>query len=184
MKIAIVGSTSLTLESHAAVRYLVSFYVARAKDGGFISACVFKEDGTPLNKELRIPAGEKATIISGGAKGIDTVAATLADKAGLDVIEYVPAVRGWRSGMPDGFEARNKKIAEDCDLLVCIRDKNSKTYGSGWTRDYAIKLGKPTVSFLIDPANTPGAEHIYTYEHTMKEFHKPAKRKRRAKAKA
>lgn len=78
-------------------------------------------------------------VISGGAVGIDSVAAELARSMGYDVIEHLPKYRRWK---PDGYEARNLRIAQDCTHLLAIRHAASRTYGSGWTADRAGELGK------------------------------------------
>lgn len=85
------------------------------------------------------------TIVSGGAIGIDSMAAEAGRKNGLEVIEFLPKEKNWHNG----FKPRNIQIAETCDKLVRIVSKDSKTYGSGWTRDYAKKLGKETFEFKI-----------------------------------
>lgn len=79
-------------------------------------------------------------IVSGGAIGVDELAVLAADRWGIPITEYKPKHRRWA---PDGYKARNQLIAEACTHLLCIRHVNSKTYGSGWTADYAHRLGKP-----------------------------------------
>lgn len=86
-------------------------------------------------------------VISGGAEGVDRIAAAVARGRGIEVDERLPKVRNWEHG----FKPRNKEIAEACDALVRIAIKGGTTYGSGWTRDYAKSIGKPTESFTIDP---------------------------------
>ncbi len=49
----------------------------------------------------------------------------------------------------DGFKPRNIQIATACERLVRIVSTTTKTYGSGWTRDYADNLGKPTEEIII-----------------------------------
>jgi YspA, cpYpsA-related SLOG family len=83
-------------------------------------------------------------IISGGAVGIDRMAAAEARQRGLQVIEHLPAGRTWRH-----YRERNLRIAQDCDELVRIADPRSRTYGSGWTRDRARELGRPTTEYAI-----------------------------------
>jgi hypothetical protein len=78
-------------------------------------------------------------VISGGAKGIDSMAAELARSLGYDVIEHLPEHPRWE---PDGYKARNLRIAEGCTHLLCIRHPDSKTYGSGWTADRAEAMGR------------------------------------------
>jgi hypothetical protein len=76
-------------------------------------------------------------VISGGAIGIDQLAATLAAFEDIEVIEHLPVTKDW-----PGYKARNILIAQDCTHLLAIRHSQSTTYGSGWTADYAEKLGK------------------------------------------
>lgn len=89
-------------------------------------------------------------VVSGGAVGIDTMAREAAERRGIPVTEYKPKVQAWLRGSPDGFEARNRLIAQDCSTLVRIGAANSQTYGSGWTRDLAYGLGKEVWSFVVD----------------------------------
>lgn len=79
-------------------------------------------------------------IVSGGAIGIDTLAREIGDERAIPVIEHLPRHRRWK---PAGYEERNMLIARDCTRLLCIRHGNSRTYGSGWTADYAASLGRP-----------------------------------------
>ena len=84
-------------------------------------------------------------VVSGGAIGIDRIAIAEARRLGIGVFEYLPSGRGWRH-----YRARNLRIAHDCNRLIRIVDSRSRTYGSGWTRDRARELGKPTVEYVID----------------------------------
>lgn len=85
-------------------------------------------------------------VISGGAPGIDNLAARVATELGYskgnlehDLIEHLPQTNDWANG----FKPRNTLIAEQCTHLIRIACRESKTYGSGWTADLAEKLGKP-----------------------------------------
>lgn len=84
-------------------------------------------------------------VVSGGAIGVDTMAVARAAERRIKTKIFLPKVARWH----DGFKPRNIQIAEACDALVRIYDPASKTYGSGWTRDYARKLGKPTEEIAI-----------------------------------
>jgi hypothetical protein len=84
------------------------------------------------------------TVVSGGAAGIDRMAATEARRRGLQVIEHLPSGTTWRH-----YRERNERIARDCDELVRIADAHSRTYGSGWTCDRARELGRPTTEYAI-----------------------------------
>ena len=88
---------------------------------------------------------EDTQIISGGAKGIDTMAIQIAKEMGFKTYEYLPYEKIWWS-----YKGRNIKMAEACDELYRISDSRSGTYGSGWTRDYAAKLGKLTQGFEVE----------------------------------
>lgn len=61
-------------------------------------------------------------IISGGAVGVDTNARQLADRYGMDLIEYLP---DWKKfGKSAGFR-RNRTIIDKCDMCICIWDGES-----------------------------------------------------------
>lgn len=82
---------------------------------------------------------EPELVVSGGAVGIDQLAARCALGMGIECREHRPQFPRWE---PDGYKARNILIAEDCTHLVAIRCHRSRTYGSGWTADYAKDLDK------------------------------------------
>lgn len=80
-------------------------------------------------------------LVSGGAEGVDTWAKEIGGQFHYWVenggfVEHLPKHRRWS---PDGFKDRNIRIADDCTHLLAVRCHASKTYGSGWTADYAAK---------------------------------------------
>lgn len=85
-------------------------------------------------------------FISGGAPGVDAECERYCQEMDRPCGIFLPQNQRWR---PGGYEERNKLIAENCDELLCIRCAQSKSYGSGWTADYAEKLGKPVTRILI-----------------------------------
>ncbi len=86
-------------------------------------------------------------VISGGAEGIDTLAESETNKlTGYTFLKFLPRNKQWS---PDGYMERNQKIAYHCDMLLCIRTEQSESYGSGWTADYAEKLGKKVVRITL-----------------------------------
>lgn len=91
-------------------------------------------------------------VVSGGAPGVDTMAAYAARRREIEVTEHKPKAQRWLRGSPDGFWHRNLLIARDCTRLVCIRADDSQTYGSGWTRDQAKRMRKPTYTVTIRKA--------------------------------
>ena len=97
-------------------------------------------------------------VVSGGAVGIDQMAADEACRRGLQVVEHRPVSVGWWH-----YRERNLRIAQDCDELVRIADPRSLTYGSGWTRDRARELGRLTTGYTItgrppEPCRRVGTE--------------------------
>jgi hypothetical protein len=46
------------------------------------------------------------------------------------------------------------KVAESCVCLVRIGSPTSRTYGSGWTADYAEMIGKEVTRYIIDEHGT------------------------------
>ena len=83
-------------------------------------------------------------VVSGGAVGIDRMAAAEARQRGLQVVEHRPNGRSWRH-----YRARNLRIVADCDELVRIADPRSRNFGSGWTRDRAREFGRPTFEYTV-----------------------------------
>lgn len=86
-----------------------------------------------------------AVVVSGGAVGVDTLAYLCALELGIEPVVFRPATADWETG----YKPRNMLIAQDCTALVRIGKEVSQTYGSGWTRDRAAQLGKPTMEFLL-----------------------------------
>lgn len=88
-------------------------------------------------------------FVSGGAHGVDSWAAAEAYTRGMtdaDVHEHLPKHQRWG---PDGFKARNELVAREAECLVRIYDPASKTYGSGWTADFADRMGKPVERIAV-----------------------------------
>ena len=83
-------------------------------------------------------------VVSGGARGIDRLAADEARRRGLEVVEHRPKGRSWRH-----YRERNLRIVQDCDELVRVADPHSRSFGSGWTRDRAREAGRPTTEYTI-----------------------------------
>lgn len=87
-------------------------------------------------------------ILSGGASGVDAIAQLTANIYGIEYEGHHPITQRWKG--PGGFEERNREIAESCDRLTRIVIPRATTYGSGYTRDLADALGKPTEEFVLD----------------------------------
>lgn len=88
--------------------------------------------------------GKETVIVSGGADGVDTWAESEALDWGMDTRIYHPESSDW-----DGYRARNILVATECDVLYSVRSLNSKTFGSGWTANYAQKVGKEVFRYTV-----------------------------------
>jgi predicted Rossmann fold nucleotide-binding protein DprA/Smf involved in DNA uptake len=89
-----------------------------------------------------LTAKKYSAIVTGGAQGVDDIGAFTANRLGIVVMTEAPDVHAWDPPGQRGFKARNEDIAKICDELLMIRSQQSRTYGSGWTADYAESLGK------------------------------------------
>lgn len=95
-----------------------------------------------------IPA-ETAEIITGGAKGIDTLAEQYARERGIPVRIFRPAyeVLGKWATL-----ARNDQIVNAADMVVAIWDGTSR--GTQYTVRRALKLNKPVKVYVIKPTGS------------------------------
>ncbi len=84
-------------------------------------------------------------IISGGARGIDTLAEGWADKNGISKIIIKPEYERYKRGAP---LKRNEKIVELADVIIALWDGKSR--GAKFTIDYAKKLKKEVKVYIID----------------------------------
>ena len=102
----------------------------------------------------------ETTIVSGGAKGVDTLAQEIALSQGFAIKPLIPMGIGW-----DANKARNLEIANDCEQLFCItipfykdcgREQcyhhkplgdHQKTAGC-WTMNKVLELKKPCKLFV------------------------------------
>jgi hypothetical protein len=83
-------------------------------------------------------------FLSGGCDGIDKMAEAQADHLGIQKRIHLPSEKNW-----EAYKIRNRRIAEECDVLYSVRSQYSKTYGSGWTADYAESLGKEVFRYVV-----------------------------------
>lgn len=86
------------------------------------------------------------SFVTGDAPGVDSLVLDVCDLLDRECESFIPGSRRWE---PDGYKARNIRVAEACDELLCIRDPESSTYGSGWTANHAESLGKPVTRVEI-----------------------------------
>ena len=85
-------------------------------------------------------------VITGGARGIDMLAFLTAESAGIRNLQFLPDRKKFPGKLiMKAFQERNKRIVDNCDILLAIWD--GKSHGTKNTLVYARKVNKPT--FLI-----------------------------------
>lgn len=84
------------------------------------------------------------TILSGGAKGIDTIAEEYADSHGIEKTIIKPQYDRYGKGAP---MVRNKELVNLCDKALIIWDGVSK--GTKFTADFAKKMNKEVTIIII-----------------------------------
>ncbi len=94
--------------------------------------------------EPHLPEGVTC-IVSGGAKGVDTLAAELAERLGLELIVFKPDYKRYGRGAPI---VRNQQIIDEADEVLAFWDGKSK--GTKSSIDKARKAGKPCKVVFMD----------------------------------
>ena len=84
------------------------------------------------------------TIISGGARGIDTLAAMYARKHGMKLLEFRPDYATFGRG---ATFVRNRLIVDMADVVVAFW--NGKSRGTKYTIEYAKKKYVPVILIRI-----------------------------------
>ena len=88
-------------------------------------------------------------VISGGSKGVDSIAISISRKLGIETVEFLPVFKSKsRHDVVNGYYERNKKIVNACDLLIAIVG-NRKTGGSFYTIKYAKSIGKEVIIYQV-----------------------------------
>ena len=88
---------------------------------------------------------ETKMIISGGAKGIDTVAEQYADRHGLSKLILRPEYQRFGKAAP---LKRNETMVEMADFVLVIWDGVSR--GAKYTAEYAKKKGKEVLLITVE----------------------------------
>ena len=95
-----------------------------------------------LEKRINIMEGD--AIVSGGARGIDALAASYAKERNLKLIELRPDYAKYGRG---ATFIRNRAIVEAADMVVAFWDGESR--GTKYSIDYANKIGRTTLIVSI-----------------------------------
>ncbi|MCI8497085.1 MAG: DUF2493 domain-containing protein [Clostridiales bacterium] len=91
-----------------------------------------------------IPA-DTTEIISGGAKGVDSLAEAYAKEHHIPIRIFYPQYSIYGKAAP---LVRNREIVQACDRLIAIWDGTSR--GTQYTVQYARTAGKEVVIHQID----------------------------------
>lgn len=98
-----------------------------------------------LDKLVGIINQKPTEVISGGAKGYDTLAALWAQARHIKLTDYKPDYKKNGRGAPF---IRNRRMVDEADLVVAFWDGESR--GTKYTIDYARKQDKTIVIFATD----------------------------------
>ena len=100
---------------------------------------------TIMNYDLtgHVPA-ETELIISGGAKGMDTVAERYADAHGIEKLIIRPDYEKYGRAAPI---KRNEEMVNAADTVLAVWDGESR--GTKYTLGYARRLNKKTIEVIV-----------------------------------
>lgn len=87
---------------------------------------------------------ETTEIVSGGARGVDTLARSYAEQNGLKLTEFLPEYDKYGRSAP---LKRNIKIIEYADLVIAFWDGSS--HGTKYVINHCKQLGKPCEVHII-----------------------------------
>lgn len=106
---------------------------------------------TMARREVRKILGkyspEMDVVISGGRGNVDLAVEEVAKELGFKFVPFLPRHDQWQN-----YQERNWSMAAACTVLYRITLASplpTTTYGSGWTRDRAKELGKPTFEVVV-----------------------------------
>jgi predicted Rossmann fold nucleotide-binding protein DprA/Smf involved in DNA uptake len=84
-------------------------------------------------------------LVSGGAKGIDTLAEAWADSMNIPKLIIKPEYHKYGKAAPI---KRNETIVAFSDIIIAIWDGKSR--GTKYVIEYAKRLGKPIKVYIIE----------------------------------
>lgn len=94
--------------------------------------------------ESIIPLSDIEIIISGGARGIDSLAAEYANNHNIQLVEIKPDYQSYGKAAPI---IRNKQIVDSADMIIAFWDGESR--GTKSVIDYSNKKSKNIKVFRI-----------------------------------
>lgn len=99
---------------------------------------------TCLNIDIYVPQ-EATCIISGGARGVDTLAEDYARRHRLPFVCFLPDYERLGRCAP---LVRNRQIVDISDMVIALWDGKSR--GTIYTASYAKKTGKKVLLYKIE----------------------------------
>ena len=76
--------------------------------------------------------------------GVDIWVKETCDNLGVTYKGYPPERNEWTY-----YKKRNRAMAEACDVLMRVYNARTKTYGSGWTADFAERVGRKVLRVKV-----------------------------------
>jgi predicted Rossmann-fold nucleotide-binding protein len=101
---------------------------------------------------------EETIVISGGAKGVDSMAEEVARQRGLEVVVIRPDYAAFPGRPRSAPIARNREIVRQADRVVAFWDGESR--GTHNAIAFALQEGKAVVLFLLASSNYPPAPSL------------------------
>ena len=98
---------------------------------------------SPVDIEKYLPINI-SEIVSGGAKGVDRIAAYIAKKNNIPLVEFLPDYARYKRGAP---LKRNEEIVKYADEAIAFWDGKSK--GTLFTVELFKKAGKKVTVILM-----------------------------------
>ena len=130
MKLGITGSRTITEFD------FIPYFTMR--DKGFRAFC--RQHGLGRRKIT--------LVITGGAKGIDTLAFQTAEAAGIRNLQFLPDRKKFPGRLVSrAFQERNRQIVASCDVLLAVWD--GRSHGTKNTLAYARQIDKPMYLVVI-----------------------------------
>lgn len=126
-----------------------------------ITAIIGSRKITAFDLSKVVPS-DTTEIVSGGASGVDTLAAKYAHSKRLSLVEFKPNYREFGKAAP---LIRNRQIIDYCDNVVAVWDGVS--HGTKYTINYARKLGKKVNLIIVDAGETQNIFANQTVVHSL-----------------
>lgn len=126
-----------------------------------ITAIIGSRNITSFDLSKVVPS-DTTVIVSGGASGVDALAAQYARANRLSLVEFKPNYREFGKAAPF---VRNRQIIDFCDNVVAVWDGSS--HGTKYTVEYARNQGKKIKLVVVDACKTQNIFAAQTIVHSL-----------------